>query len=148
MSGYCLSSRVQQSCREIGSCCEVILAWWYVRVSDFPSFFLRACIRSPVPFLQLVTHALQSLFAFWQCVSLFMYYLHSSATPSLFLLLFLVSSTWPHTFCFCDLIAMYHASDLLASSLYIASSLGGLSPILKTLAGGYITPSCSQTVVL
>lgn len=40
-------------------CCELILAWWYLHVSDFLLSLLRVCIRSSVSVIAFI-HALHS----------------------------------------------------------------------------------------
>ena len=47
----------------LGECCKLILAWWYVQVSDLPSSSLRACIRSSV-----CSAALTKMHSFMRCI--------------------------------------------------------------------------------
>ena len=65
----------------MGGCCKLILAWWYVHLSDLPSSPLRLCTRS-FCFVRAVTHALRDssflcLDAFLHALHSFMYHIHS-----------------------------------------------------------------------
>ena len=57
-------------------CCELNLAWWYVHVSDLPSSFLRACIRSSVSVIEFI-HALHSFMRRIHPCALFIHALYS-----------------------------------------------------------------------
>ena len=60
------------------SCCELILAWWYVHVSDFPPSPTRACIRSFQSLHLCVTFSLHSCTAFIIIQAFHSFTLHAS----------------------------------------------------------------------
>ena len=57
-------------------CCELILAWWYLHVSDFLLSLLRVCIRSSISVIAFI-HALHSFMRRIHLCALFIYALYS-----------------------------------------------------------------------
>lgn len=95
--------------------CNLIPAWWYMHVSDFPSFHLCVCIRSP-RFVKAVIHALHS-FSFL-CLDVFIHALHSFMCYSLSCAAFLHMS---HSFMHC-----IHPSSPSIHALFFAPHLSML----------------------
>ena len=140
-------------------CCKLILAWWYVHVSDLPSSPLRLCIRS-FCFVRAVIHALRCssflcLDAFLHALHPFMYHFHSWVVLTHVLHLFMhrscvtlihVSHSFMRCTYSCVTFVHAHVVSLFSRISHAAGSLLDLFFSLTCIKSQTSWPECSATI--